>query len=284
MIRSHARKVHNKKGLIEYNKANGIGCNDDNIYNNKCRFRCIRCGHKSSAWKELRRHVSCSHLSLFNKGSELNPYEYATVRNFYECRICGERLLHDAWIITSHNLKQHKSLRPTEKLPSRRITKGNMQNEKDVSNDNVAIEVEDKENARDDERRSGAVRKSSRKIRKNKLYVEGSDDGQEIQGEKLVISRNGKPCPIWYLVFTNSHMDLPHSHKIRQGLYSFLSIIVTYAISVDGEDVQKDDSAWAAAETTRDCCVFTCKECGKKYKSWSVLREHISDKQIGRAS
>ena len=76
-----------------------------------------------------------------------------------------------------------------------------MQNEKDVSNDNAAIEVEDKENARDDERRSGAVRKSSRKIRKNKLYVEGSDGEQEIQGEKLVISRNGKPCPMVFSIY-----------------------------------------------------------------------------------
>ena len=53
-----------------------------------------------------------------------------------------------------------------------------------------------------------------------------------------------------------------------------------YSFSVDVDDEQKDDNAWAAAETTRDCCIFTCKECGKEYKSWSVLRKHISSKYI----
>lgn len=51
-------------------------------------------------------------------------------------------------------------------------------------------------------------------------------------------------------------------------------------LSVDVEDEQKDDNAYAAAETTRDCCVFTCKECGKTYTSWSVLRKHISNKHV----
>ena len=55
-----------------------------------------------------------------------------------------------------------------------------------------------------------------------------------------------------------------------------------YAILVDVEDEHEhmDDNAWAAAETTRDCCVFTCKECGTKYMSWSALRKHISNKHI----
>ena len=131
----------------------GVRCNDVN-YSNKCKFRCVRCGYKSSAWKELRRHVSRNHLSLFEKGFELNPFEYATVRNFHECRVCGERLLHDAWIITSHNLKQHK------RLKLREVTDGNTQNDSDPPNEGA--EEEDKENA-----------------------VEGSESENEILGKSL---------------------------------------------------------------------------------------------------
>ena len=175
MISFHARKEHKQKSLVDYNKVNGSDIN----YSNQCRFRCIRCGYRSSAWKELRRHVSRSHLSLFNKGSELNPYEYATVRKFHECHICEERLLQDAWIITSHNLKQHRRLRLGKKAPSPQVANGNMQKKKDA-----AIEGEDKENAGDDESRSGAIRKSSRKVRESKRYLKEceAEGEQEIQG------------------------------------------------------------------------------------------------------
>ena len=189
MISFHARKEHKQKSLVDYNTVNGVDVN----YNNKCRFRCIRCGYTSSAWKELRRHVSRSHLSLFNKGSELNPFEYATIRKFHECHLCGKRLLQDAWIITSHNLKQHNRMSLGKKPQSpqviyncQRLPKfdnGNMQKNKDVPNGDATIRKEDKENAGDDENRGSAIRKSSRKMKENKRYLEACEGEQEIQGE-----------------------------------------------------------------------------------------------------
>ena len=194
--------MHNKRGVIEYSKEKGSG-QDNVIYTNKCRFRCIGCGYRSSAWNELLRHVSRSHLSFFHKGSRLNPFEYATVRNFYECQLCGERLLHDAWIIKRHNLKRHTRIVQYYKMASgvsdgeflwqhtrirlgESVSKSSIRNKEDIANDNAAAEGEDKENAGDVESRSGPARKSSRKIRENKRYLEDYEGEQEIHGEKFL--------------------------------------------------------------------------------------------------
>ena len=132
----------------------GVACSDVH-YSNKCKFRCLLCGYKSSAWKELRRHVSRNHLpryKLYSQKLEMNPFEYATVRNFQECRICGEKLLHDAWIITSHNLREHRCLKLKE------VTEGSAHND--------SVEEEDQQKTGRD--------------------LGGSEGESEIQGEKSV--------------------------------------------------------------------------------------------------
>ncbi len=123
-ISRHAYYTHGFKSIEEYAKKTGctlrkksFGINsieNEALVNsapifkeigNYCSFTCDKCGHKSSQWFNMRRHLKTTH-EYISKGTDWQKFISRPV--LHKCNICQEKILNDLEFIKTHLKKKHK--------------------------------------------------------------------------------------------------------------------------------------------------------------------------------